>query len=304
MTGFSIFVSQISIFLPGNSFHYYFLFVLSDNNIRFQQPLRIRGCTSKCITTTVKTCCPENKRKQTEGSEWELNTIWQPAFVPRNHSAKRSPVKSPKIWECGWHFPPVTHRFWGGGSAEATRAMRRFLSSTWRFFRPGCISATAIELPWTVFMKLCSCCFLRRHQENRGNWRGRFGFTRRARKKPGLKLCHRWGFNNLSHDPVHTLYIHDVARLAPVRAWLKGQTINTHFVDVSVCQLVPWTGGPLTGPFAKKPLAKHIRPECMLPVRACVRPCVCLKTQKSNIWLNSFVFIHLNQPLIYPLTGP
>lgn len=93
---FSIFVSQISIF-TWKQFSLFIYFVLSDNNIRFQQLLRIRGCTSKCITTTIKTCCPENKRKQTEGSEWELNTIWQPAFVPRNHSAKRSPVKSPKI---------------------------------------------------------------------------------------------------------------------------------------------------------------------------------------------------------------
>lgn len=43
----------------------------------------------------------------------------QPAFVPRNHSAERSLVKSPKIWECGWNFPPVTH------SGVAARQRRR-----------------------------------------------------------------------------------------------------------------------------------------------------------------------------------
>lgn len=64
---FSIFVSQISIF-TWKQFSLFF-FVLSDNNIRFQQLLRIRGCTSKCITTTIKNVL-SRKQKKTNRGEW------------------------------------------------------------------------------------------------------------------------------------------------------------------------------------------------------------------------------------------
>lgn len=67
-----------------------------------------------------------------------------------------------------------------------------------------------------------------------GVW-GQYG----AKLHVGGETRRRRGFNDLLHDPMHTLYIHDVTRLAPVRACLKGQTIYTGFVDVSVCQLLP-----------------------------------------------------------------
>lgn len=167
-------------FLPVNSFLSFFLCSVKITS-GSSNSLRIRGCTSKCITMTIRMCCPENKRKQTEGSEWELNTTAACLCAEESLSGTQ-PGEITKDLRM-WVKFPTGYTFWGGSSAEATRAMRRFLSSSRRFFRPGSISATTIKLPRTVLWN-SAAVVLRRHQENRGNWWGRFGFTHRVRKNP------------------------------------------------------------------------------------------------------------------------
>lgn len=114
-------------------------------------------------------------------SEWELNTM-AACLCAKESLSETQPGEITKDLRMRVRFPSG-YTFWGGSSAEATRAMRRFLSSTWRFFRPGSISATTIKLPRTVLWN-SAAVVLPGHQENRGNWWGRFGFTHRVRKNP------------------------------------------------------------------------------------------------------------------------
>lgn len=125
-------------------------------------------------------------------------------------------------------------------------------------FGPHNISAAAIELHgW--FIKLCSCC-LWRHRGNRGNWwtylvspaayeaavgngRGKTNtdstlYLGSPSTHTGQPAALRQGLTTYCMILcAHCTYMMYVLTLA--HAWLKGQTINTLFVDVSVCQLLP-----------------------------------------------------------------